>query len=150
MNNNLCKRAIINEFIQDEYIDIENDIYPCKNNDCMHYHKSIKTHVLIDAIYFLQIDKVKEILNEYEYSEIINLKVGYKNLNILEYIFSEFKGKWTKNIPSLGVFNKELKIDFNSNKNIEISYNLTMELINYLYNTYPDLITNKIKQIKSL
>ena len=141
MNSNLCKRAIINEY----NIDLDNVIYPCKNNECNYYHKSIKSHVLIDAIYFLQIDKVKEILNQCDYSEIINLKVGYKNLNILEYIFSEFKGKWTKNIPALGVFNKELKINFDSNKNTNISYNLTLELINYLYNTYPEFISEKIK-----
>ena len=67
----------------DEY----NNIYPCKRIDCDKYHKSLDSHALIDALYFLQFNRVINILDNMDYNDIISFRTYDKKNNILEYIF---------------------------------------------------------------
>jgi hypothetical protein len=128
-----CKRVIINTNNIDEF----NNIYPCKTIECDKYHKSLDSHALIDALYFLKLNRVIDILDNMTYDKIISFRTYDKKNNILEYIFSEFKGKNTK-MPTIGRL---------SNNNQPICYEsieLTKTIIYYIMNKYPELITEKV------
>jgi hypothetical protein len=133
-----CKREILNI----NTIISEENIYPCKNNNCNNYHKSCYSHSLIDAIYFLQLERVKELLANND--DIINIKVWKRNL--LEYIMNEMKGKWTKEIDALGF----LDINKITNPNYvinDIEKNILYKIkkiIYYLLERCPELSTSKL------
>ena len=134
-----CKRVIIDIDKMDEM----NNIYPCKRIDCNKYHKSIDSHALIDALYFLKIERVIDILNNMEYSDIISFRTYDKKHNLLEYIFTEFKGKNTK-MPTIGRLYSSSILSNNNNSNCYLSLELTSNIINYIINKYPELITDKV------
>ena len=132
-----CKRIIINIDKMDEF----NNIYPCKRIDCYKYHKSIDSHALIDALYFLKFDRVIDILNNMKYDDIISFRTYDKKHNLLEYIFTEFKGKNTR-MPTMGRLS--LLSNHNSILTCNLSLELTSNIINYIMNKYPELITDKV------
>lgn len=128
-----CKREILDIHT----IITEDDIYPCKNNNCNYYHKSCSRHALIDAIYFLQFDRVKELLDNMSNDNIINMRIWKRNL--LEYIENEMKGNWTKDIVTLG------NINFN-NLNDENTL-IFIHILNYIHNKCPELF-NQSNELK--
>jgi hypothetical protein len=139
-----CKREILDIYT----IITEDDIYPCKNNNCNYYHKSCSKHALIDAIFFLQFDRVKELIDNMTNEDIINIRIWKRNL--LEYIENEMKGTWTKDIMTLGNINI-------INKNINYNHVLLLkvsEIIKYIYNKCPELFNksseSNILNIKNL
>ena len=130
-----CKREILDIYT----IITEDDIYPCKNNNCNYYHKSCSKHALIDAIFFLQFDRVKELVDNMSKDDLINMRIWKRNL--LEYIENEMKGNWTKEMITLG--------NYPCNNNtilLKIS-----EIITYIYNKCPELFyksnTFKLKEL---
>jgi hypothetical protein len=132
-----CKREILDIYT----IITEDDIYPCKNNNCNYYHKSCSKHTLIDAIFFLQFDRVKELIDNMNYDDIINMRIWKRDL--LEYIQNEMKGNWTKEMITLGNIN----INNLNDKNTLIF----IHILNYIYNKCPELFNNtKINIIKQL
>ncbi len=133
-----CKREILDIYT----IITEDDIYPCKNNNCNYYHKSCSKHALIDAIFFLQFDRVKELLENMSYDDIMNMRIWKRNL--LEYIENEMKGNWTKDIITLGNIN--IKNPDNNNKYILLKVS---EILRYIFDKCPDFSdkSNSIKQL---
>ncbi len=134
-----CKREILDIYT----IITEDDIYPCKDNNCNYYHKSCSKHSLIDAIFFLQFDRVKELLDNMDNNDIINMRIWKRNL--LEYIENEMKRTWTKEIITLGNIN-------NINNNSILLK--VKEILNYIYIKCPELFNqsneSKINNIKQL
>ncbi len=130
-----CKREILDIYT----IITSDDIYPCKNNNCNYYHKSCSRHALIDAIYFLQFDRVKELLDNMSNDDLINMRIWKRNL--LEYIENEMKGNWTKEIITLGNINLNNLNDKNTL--------IFIQILNYIYNKCPVLFNeSKILNIK--
>jgi hypothetical protein len=130
-----CKREILDIHT----IITSDDIYPCKNNNCNYYHKSCSRHALIDAIFFLQFDRVKELLDNMSNDDIINMRIWKRNL--LEYIENEMKGNWTKEIITLGNINL-------NNLNDENTL-IFIQILNYIYNKCPELL-NQSKESTNL
>ncbi len=135
-----CKREILDIYT----IITEDDIYPCKNNSCNYYHKSCSKHALIDAIFFLQFDRVKNILDNMNNNDIINMRIWKRNL--LEYIVNEMKGNWTKEIITLGNIN--IKNPEDNNKYVLLKVN---EILGYIFKKCPELYNSidslNIKQL---
>lgn len=71
------------ESIDTDILDEINDIYPCKSSKCDKYHKSkSKYQALIDAVYFLKPERVKQLLENFNEEEINNEELqtfNYKN-----------------------------------------------------------------------
>ncbi len=132
-----CKREILDIYT----IITEDDIYPCKNNNCNYYHKSCSKHALIDAIFFLQFDRVKELIDNMTNEDIINMRIWKRNL--LEYIENEMKGTWTKDIMTLGNIRPDNN-DFNSDILLKVK-----EILQYIFNKCPELL-NKESKINNL
>lgn len=58
------------------YLDEQNDIYPCKKYFCKCFHKSPDKYAsLLDAIYYLKPLRVKELLETFDETEILNPKL---------------------------------------------------------------------------
>ena len=111
-----------------------NDIYQCNHAKCKSFHKS--TNPLKDAIYYLYIDRVKEILNTMNYDEILNYKIN--NKNILEYIISSLNyvgGRGLGSVSWYSIKNKHFKI-YADKPNDEVCC-----LIEYFSKNYPTMIT---------
>lgn len=112
-------------------IDINDDVYLCRSYNCNKYHKSQDS--IRDAIYFLNINRLKFLLNSMTRKQVIEYKI-YKN-NILSYILSEFMSVGQGKTTSLASVNWYL-FKFNNECN-----KLTLELLQYICSTYPELIT---------
>jgi hypothetical protein len=121
----------------------ENNIYLYKD------YKSIE---LTNAIHYLKIDRIKEILEKISREEIINIKIIYSDkmkLNLLEFIINTFQcfsfQEMDDNnnfIPSLNTVTWWSLRGLIKPKNDSetLSNELTVILINYLCTIYPELI----------
>jgi len=113
------------QIVDNDCNDAKSDIYLCKNWKCNKYHKFYGKERLVYAIYYLEIDRVKELINESSKEELLNFHeiktTNYQEfLNILEYIF--------------------LKIDSYYKSTREPCFNL----IKHICKIYPEFITNKL------
>lgn len=91
------------------------------------------------AIRYLDLDKLKELLDPLSYDKILELKLTTYSNNILDYvIFELFSQKQTQITPSIDPISLS-----NINNNSESSL-LTLKLIEYLCKICPRLITNQI------
>jgi hypothetical protein len=142
-----CKREILDIYT----IITEDDIYPCKNNNCNYYHKSCSKHALIDAIFFLQFDRVKELVDNMTNEDLISMRIWKRNL--LEYIQNEMKGNWTKEMTTLGNIRPDIinnRSAVNNDSHINILLKLT-EILQYIFNKCPELYNeSNILDIKQL
>jgi hypothetical protein len=57
--------------------DPQKNIYHCKNDQCDQFHESSDSRRLIDAIYFLQVDRVQELLDQLILSEIKSMHTSF-------------------------------------------------------------------------
>jgi len=138
--------------------DPQNDIYLCREYNCKSFHKYQENHLspLINAIYYLELQRVKDLLNQISKEEVIdkynfyNLPHNNYNHNILYFIFSNFmntgcaqsdnEGKLIPSLHSVSWYSLR-KVIKPKNLAEKISNELTIELVEYLCSTYPELIT---------
>lgn len=141
MDNFICKKDKIDVVT----VDSKNDTYPCKKYKCKFFHKS--EDPLIDAIFYLQILRVQEILNTMTHDEVIEYKITIGvslHYDILNYILSEFAYMGNGYNPSLSWVSWYSLRLFNNHDDYKINNNLACNLVEYICSTYPELITEEL------
>lgn len=139
-----CKLEKINGLKSDS----DNNIY--LYND---YNSIELLNPLLNAIHYLKIDKIKEILEKKRREEVVDIKIIYSGemkLSLLNYIMNKFQCFSLQEIDHNNNFIPSLNIVTwwtlrglikPKNDTEKLSNKLTLILINYLCSTYPELIT---------
>lgn len=122
------------------------DIYPCLKKDCNSFHKS--SNILKDAFEFLQIDRINAILSEMERDDVLAHRISrhIDKYNLIEYIFSTMYSRThLKGYEGLCVAYTDFTTQYTHllKPFQKKSIILIMQLIKYLSETYPELITKK-------
>src|SRR5947207_516137 len=82
------------------------NIYHCIDSKCDKFHRSVGDKILIDAIYFLQVDRVRELLDTLSIDKIKSMQMTFGDINeISQNLDSEkleyFKTKiWNRDLLS--------------------------------------------------
>lgn len=133
--------------IYDEIISSDN-AYPCYK--CRKIHKCEEKSNLIYAIKYLQLDRVKELLNSINSDELINYRYSYNassgSFNILDITMYELVGWSGSDYPSTNLISMS---DFSETgtlylrKNQMVSVKLFVPILDFICSKVPQLITEE-------
>lgn len=135
-----CTRESVNAIT----INPTENIYPCTIWDCDKFHKSADMNdILFDSIYFLQIDRIKELIKDIDEKNAMELKRS--NHNMLDYIFLHF---WSMSLgnggkyPTLQSCNISVPDQLLDDNDI-IAKQKTFQVLEIICSKYPVMITQK-------
>ncbi|AYV79870.1 MAG: hypothetical protein Gaeavirus1_7 [Gaeavirus sp.] len=140
------------EIIDHITIDSENNIYPCYNHSYTDYRTflwNVKFHkltnitdIIIKAVYFLEIDKLKIILASTPRETIINLKSSNSN-NIIDMIVGTSSSVTHSQKPNYNKLTLDMLKPIPSTPEESAALTAACILLEYLCPNYPELITTK-------